>query len=223
MQNHLWRLLAIVAFASAFTSVSARADDEGYYTFTSALSTPNSSFCLNVPGSDYQPGKRVALIGCTKTPEPDLRARERQQSDGGRALPRRSRRQSRPAARRRRPGGAGRMRRQRSPGVGARSVHQQRFLVRHRGSERPVRHGRRSDRGAAGRCWSWRNAPRCRTRAGSRAGRHGRCRSPKAAAYVGGYGEYAEPEYYWYTGHRYCWYDGGWHGGGLVLVRRQLP
>ena len=68
MRNHLWRLLAIVAFGSAITSVSARADDEGDYTFTSALSTPNSSFCLNVPGSDYQPGKRVALIGCSKTP-----------------------------------------------------------------------------------------------------------------------------------------------------------
>ncbi len=101
MRNHLWRLIAIVAFGSAITSVSARADDEGYYTFTSALSTPNSSFCLNVPGSDYQPGKRVALIGCTRNSQPDLRARQRQQSDGGRALPRRSRRQSRPAARRR--------------------------------------------------------------------------------------------------------------------------
>ncbi len=23
-----------------------------------------------------------------------------------------------------------------------------------------------------------------------------------------------EEEIYWYSGHRYCWYDGGWHGGG---------
>jgi hypothetical protein len=52
MRNHVWRLIAIVAFASALTSVSARADDQGYYTFTSALSTPNDSFCINVPGSD---------------------------------------------------------------------------------------------------------------------------------------------------------------------------
>jgi hypothetical protein len=22
------------------------------------------------------------------------------------------------------------------------------------------------------------------------------------------------PEVYWYSGHRYCWYDGGWHGAG---------
>jgi Chaperone of endosialidase len=36
----------------------------------------------------------------------------------------------------------------------------------------------------------------------------------QGGTYVGGYGEYAEPEYYWYTGHRYCWYDGGWHGPG---------
>ncbi len=36
----------------------------------------------------------------------------------------------------------------------------------------------------------------------------------QGGTYVGGYGGYAEPEYYWYTGHRYCWYDGGWHGGG---------
>lgn len=23
-----------------------------------------------------------------------------------------------------------------------------------------------------------------------------------------------EPEYYWYSGHRFCWYDNGWHGSG---------
>ena len=32
-------------------------------------------------------------------------------------------------------------------------------------------------------------------------------RSTAAAASVG-------PEIYWYSGHRYCWYDGGWHGSG---------
>lgn len=24
----------------------------------------------------------------------------------------------------------------------------------------------------------------------------------------------SEPEYYVYSGHRYCWYDAGWHSGG---------
>ena len=23
-----------------------------------------------------------------------------------------------------------------------------------------------------------------------------------------------QQEFYWYSGHRYCWYDAGWHGGG---------
>jgi len=27
-------------------------------------------------------------------------------------------------------------------------------------------------------------------------------------------GAAVESEYYVYSGHRYCWYDDGWHGGG---------
>ena len=38
--------------------------------------------------------------------------------------------------------------------------------------------------------------------------------------YRDGYGAYAEPEYYWNAGHRYCWYDEGWHGAGWYSSQR---
>src|ERR1700722_1574073 len=69
MRHHFWRLLSIVAFASTLASVSARADDTGYYTFTSALSTASNGFCIDVPHASYQPGTRVSLLGCARTPD----------------------------------------------------------------------------------------------------------------------------------------------------------
>src|SRR5205807_3148103 len=36
------------------------------------------------------------------------------------------------------------------------------------------------------------------------------------------YGTYTEPEYYWYEGHRHCWYDFGWHGPGWYWCGENL-
>jgi hypothetical protein len=32
----------------------------------------------------------------------------------------------------------------------------------------------------------------------------------------------AEPEYYWFAGHRHCWYDNGWHGPGWYWCGENL-
>src|SRR5258708_25115174 len=39
-----------------------------FYTFTSALASADSRWCIDVPGSEYQPGKPLSLFGCGGTP-----------------------------------------------------------------------------------------------------------------------------------------------------------
>jgi Ricin-type beta-trefoil lectin domain len=213
MRNGFWRLLAIVTFAWGLTSVSARADD-GFYTFASALSPPSNSFCIDVPNADYQPGKRVSLFGCARTPNQTFQlANGSNLTAGGLCL-------DGLAANRGQPPGAG------DPVVLAEcdgSDHQvwelepfpsnaSLFSIVDPGGLCVTVDGPNAAPGTPlvlAQCaelqnqgWIEGGAPRpfpVRAQGG---------------VYVGGYAEYPEPEYYWYTGHRYCWYDGGWHGPG---------
>jgi hypothetical protein len=43
-----------------------------------------------------------------------------------------------------------------------------------------------------------------------------------ASRVVAGAVDIAEPEYYWFEGHRYCWYDDGWRGPGWYWCGNSL-
>jgi hypothetical protein len=59
-------LVALAASIFALTSAAHAADE--VYTFQSVLSTPNASWCINVPGGEYQAGKHLAIAGCNGQP-----------------------------------------------------------------------------------------------------------------------------------------------------------
>ena len=51
----------------ARTSVSSPTSAD-FYTFTSALASAGTPWCVDVPGSEYRPGRPLSLFGCAGTP-----------------------------------------------------------------------------------------------------------------------------------------------------------
>ena len=59
--------VALLSSLCGFISNPAQAADD-FYTFKSMLSAPNASWCIAVPGADYQAGKHVAIASCNGQP-----------------------------------------------------------------------------------------------------------------------------------------------------------
>jgi hypothetical protein len=195
------------------TSVSSPTAPD-FYTFTSALTSADSRLCIDVPGSEYQPGKSLSLFGCGGTPNQIFGFANRSNlTVGGLCLDGRS-----PV--RGKPPGAG------DPVVIAEcdgSDHQVWELEPI--SDEPSLISVVAPSGL------------CVTVDGANVGPRAplmlaQCNDLKSQAWVpgdmarpvrprsqesasrGGYAEFAEAEYYWFEGHRYCWYDDGWRGLG---------
>ena len=66
VRSRFWPIVAIATLVFGLAGFSARADD--FYTFQSVLSSGNTNWCIDVPGGDFQPGKRVAIWNCNGTP-----------------------------------------------------------------------------------------------------------------------------------------------------------
>ena len=66
MQFRFWPGMVIATFVFGLVSFSARADS--FYTFKSVLSSGTANWCIDIPGAEYQPGKRLAIWDCTGKP-----------------------------------------------------------------------------------------------------------------------------------------------------------
>jgi len=195
------------------TSVSSPTSAD-FYTFTSALAAADDRLCIDVPGSEFQPGKPLSLFGCGGTPNQIFGFANRSNlTAGGLCLDGRSRDRGKP------------------PGAGDPVV-----IAECDGSDHQVWELEPSDKEPSLISVV---APSglCVTVDGAKAGPRtplmlAQCDDLKSQAWIpgdlarparpraqesasrSGYAEFAEAEYYWFEGHRYCWYDGGWRGPG---------
>ena len=199
------KLAMLSALAASFiglASFTARADD-AFYTFKSVLSSGGANWCIDVPGAEYQPGKRLAISDCPgKASQTFGYENGSNLTSGGLCLD----------------GLAGTP--NQSPGAGDPVV-----IAECNGSDHQV----------------WELQPfesrqqvlaianpdgLCVTVDGATIGQGtplvlAQCNELDTQGWVSGeiaqpapVAGFVEPEYYWYSGHRYCWYDDGWHGGG---------
>jgi hypothetical protein len=60
-------LIALAAGLYGLANLPARAADE-FYAFKSVVSSPNASWCIEVPGGEYQTGKHVLISECGGKP-----------------------------------------------------------------------------------------------------------------------------------------------------------
>jgi caspase domain-containing protein/ricin-type beta-trefoil lectin protein/endosialidase-like protein len=195
------------------TSVSSPTSAD-FYTFTSALTSDDSRWCIDIPGSEYQPGKLLSLFGCGGTPNQIFGFANRSNlTAGGLCLDGRSPDRGKP------------------PGAGDPVV-----IAECDGSDHQVWELEPFDNDPSSILVV---APSglCVTVDGANAGPRtplmlAQCDDLKSQAWIpgdmarparpraqesasrSGYAEFAEAEYYWFEGHRYCWYDGGWRGPG---------
>jgi hypothetical protein len=198
------------------TSVAPSPTSADFYTFTSALASADSRWCIDVPASEYQPGKALSLFGCGGTPNQIFGFANRSNlTVGGLCLDGSSRDRGKP------------------PGAGDPVV-----IAECDGSDHQVWELEPFESDAllisvvapSGLCVTVDSA-----KAGPRTplvlaqcddlksqawapgdmARPARPRARESASRGGGgYAEFAEAEYYWFEGHRYCWYDEGWRGPG---------
>ena len=207
MQFRFWPGMVIATFVFGLVSFSARADS--FYTFKSVLSSGTANWCIDIPGAEYQPGKRLAIWDCTGKPNQRFGYENGSNlTAGGLCLDGRAGTPNQPPS-------AG------DPVVIAEcngSDHQVWELQPFENKQEVVAIVNPDGL--------------CVTVDGSTIGQQtplvlaqcneldtqgwvsGATARPVPVAGQGGYGPYAEPEYYWYSGRRYCWYDSGWHGGG---------
>ena len=188
-------LIALAASLFGFANFSAQAADE-YYTFKSVLSSANVSWCIDVPGGEYQAGKHVAIPACSGKPN-QIFGFEAGGSltAGGLCLD----------------GLAGAPNQPPSAGdpIG---------LNECTGSDQQVWELRpftnRSDVFAIAN-----PDDLCVTVDAAAIGEGAplalaQCAELDTQGWLRGQTAAVESEYYVYSGHRYCWYDDGWHGGG---------
>jgi len=187
-----------------------------FYTFISALDATTDTdnrWCIDVPGAEFQPGKPLSLFGCAGTPNQIFGFANRSNlTTGGLCLDGRSSDRGKP------------------PGAGDPVVIAECDGSDHQVWELEPFENERSLISVV--------APSglCVTVAGADAGprtplmlaqcddmksqgwlandmaRPVRPRATESAA--SGSADFAEDEYYWFEGHRYCWYDIGWRGPG---------
>ena len=205
----------------ARTSVSSPTAAD-FYTFTSALTSADSRLCIDVPGSEYQPGKSLSLFGCDGTPSQIFGFANRSNlTVGGLCLDGRSR--TRGIA----------------PGAGDPVI-----IAECDGSDHQVWELEpfESDSSLISVV-----APSglCVTVDGPNAGPRtplmlAQCDALKSQAWLpgdmarparprvqvsasrAGSADTAEVEYYWFEGHRYCWYDDAWRGPGWYWCGNNL-
>jgi len=64
-----WLGLVIAALVLGVTSIPAHAEDDddesNYYVFQSVIETGNKKWCIDIPASEYNPGKRLTVSECT--------------------------------------------------------------------------------------------------------------------------------------------------------------
>jgi hypothetical protein len=206
------------------TSVSSPTSAD-FYTFTSALASADSRWCIDVPGAEFQPGKSLSLFGCTGTPNQIFGFANRSNlTAGGLCLDGRSANRGKP------------------PVAGDPVV-----IAECDGSDHQVWELEPFDSepslisvvAPSGLCVTVDGAdagPRtplvlaqCDDLKSqgwvpgdmARPPRPARPPAPESAS-RGGDTEFAEAEYYWFEGHRYCWYDDGWHGAGWYWCGNNL-
>jgi hypothetical protein len=196
------------------TSVSSPTSAD-FYTFSSALASADSHWCIDVPGAEFQPGKPLSLFGCDGTPNQIFGFANRSSlTAGGLCLDGHSRDRGKP------------------PGAGDPVV-----IAECDGSDHQVWELEPFDNdpslismvAPSGLCVTVDGAnagPRtplmlaqCQDLksqgwvAGDMA-RPARPRAQESASSRGGNAEVEEAEYYLWEGHRYCWYDEAWRGPG---------
>ncbi|HUI96266.1 MAG TPA: ricin-type beta-trefoil lectin domain protein [Xanthobacteraceae bacterium] len=184
-------------------TLPAQAAEESY-TFKSLLSSPTASWCIDVPGGEYQSGKHLAISQCAPKPSQIFGYESGGSVTAGgycvSGLP----------ATAGQPPSAG------DP-VG---------IVECDGSNQQI----------------WQLPPfkrlqgvfaiaspdgLCVTVDGATIGEGtplvlAQCAELDPQGWVTGKAASAAPEYYYYTGHQYCWYDGGWHGPGWYWCGENL-
>ena len=209
MRYRFWPAILIAVLCLMILDVSARAEDN-FYTFKSALSSSNANWCMDIPGAEYQPGKKLALWNCAGSPNQTFGYESTNTlTAGGLCLD----------------GLAGKP--NQTPGAGDPVV-----IAECDGSDHQVWELQPFDNNQsvvaivdpAGLCVTVDGANAARrtplvlaqcNQVPEQGWLNGDMARPVAVNGKGGYvTAYSEPEYYWYTGHRYCWYDSGWHGGG---------
>jgi hypothetical protein len=191
---------AIAASACALTSAANAAEES--HIFQSVLSTPSASWCIAVPGGEYQAGKHLLIAACNGQPNQTFGYGDGANlTAGGYCLDRLAAKPDEP------------------PGAGDPVV-----IAECNGSDHQI--------------WE---LPPFKNRAGVFAIANpdslcvtvedetikdgsplvlAQCAELDPQGWV--YGKMAAgpapapvvEEFYWYSGHRYCWYDRGWHGPG---------
>src|SRR3954470_1848168 len=67
MRFRFWPAILIAASCLVLLNASARAED-AFYTFKSLLSSGNNNWCMDIPGAEYQAGKKLHLWNCAGSP-----------------------------------------------------------------------------------------------------------------------------------------------------------
>ena len=188
-------VFALLSSLYGFMGDPAQAADD-FYTFKSMLSSPNASWCIAVPQGDYQAGKHVLIASCNGRPN-QIFGYEAGGSltAGGFCLDGLAAAAGQPPA-------AG-------DAVG---------IAECTGNDQEVWElqpfTNRSDVFAIanpdGLCVTVDGATIVEGTPLTLA----QCSELDTQGWLRGSSASSEPEFYWYSGHRYCWYDAGWHGGG---------
>jgi hypothetical protein len=196
----LWSAPAIAALVLGLTVFPARAADETpYYQFKSILSTDKDSWCIEVPNSDYKAGTQLILARCKYCPSANNQIFA--DSNGNLTI-----------------GGfcvdAGESPKEGDPVS----------LAECDGSDRQVWEVKPQEQNSGYRinvaskmCITIDGgdavdgAPMVMAECVDAASQGWQLDVPSCKPK---YGSYAEPVYYWYRGHRTCWYDDGWNGKG---------
>jgi hypothetical protein len=189
-----------LTFMLALMSAPAHAQQQ-FYVFKSLLSAGSANWCMDNPGGVYQPGAQITVSGCTAAPSQTLGYENGTNLTlGGLCLD-------------------GQL-----PSAGGAVV-----IAECDGSDhqvwvlQPFQNNRDvfeivnpdglcvSVNGAIGQRMPLVLAP-CEERPAQGWVSYSR---PSGARPV--YGTYSEPQYYWRSGQRYCWYDNGWNGAGWYV------
>lgn len=189
-------LVALAASVFALTSAAQAADE--FYTFKSVLSTPTANWCIDVPGAEYQAGKHLVIAGCNGRPNQTFGyADGATLTAGGLCLDGLAGTPNQP------------------PSAGDPVVIAECDGSNHQIWELPPFKDRPGVFAIAN------PDGLCVTVDGNTIGEGtplvlAQCAELDPQGWVSGKttASVAPEEFYWYAGHRYCWYDRGWHGAG---------
>jgi len=193
-------LAALAATVLAITTPSAHAADE-FHTFKSVLSSANADWCIEAPGADYKSGEHLAISACSGRPNQTFGSEDGGTlTVGGYCLDGLAGTPNQP------------------PAAGDPVVINECDGSDHQVWELPPFKNRPGVFAIANQDGL------CVTVDGASIGEGtplvlAQCAELDTQGWLSGTAAAAPApggasEYYWYSGHRYCWYDAGWHGGG---------